>query len=704
MELFYKVWWRKRYQGSIEKEKDIAAGRDCVERSSRSTWWEWDFGSRLFFWRWPNHYQIIARDGVPLKVEGVFKKNLSTRPPAGLSDEVMEQVRKKLTKVRDRRYVTPGFVYILTKFFAVPKGDDDIRMVYDASSCGVNENLWAPSFPLPTVESLLRATNIGSWMGDIDIGECFLNFCLHEAQQSFCGIDVTHFFPEEVDAENGRVLWERWTRCLMGLRPSPYNATQGMAEAEDVIRGDKRNASNPYRWDRVLLNLPGRMSYDPKLPWIAKVRVDGQIAGDIFIYIDDLRPVNDAEGSCWDACQVAVSKVTYLGLQSAPRKRRPPSQEGGAWAGSLVHTTRGMVVTLVSQEKWDKTRAKVRWIRDALGRKEGVDRKELERIRGFLVYVSRTYPNSIVPFLKGIHLLLDSWRDNRNDEGWKLTSAEMRAAVEDGRFESVEHRVPDDLPKRVFEKDAPRVKGDVETLCRLTESPEPEPPRRLIRSDNKVAMVRYGFGDASGAGFGSSLLVGNQLHYRTGTWIQSISAESSNYRELRNLVDTIDQATNDGVLQGAEVFMFTDNTTAEGAFFRGTSSVRPLYELVVRLKTLELRGEFRLHMIHVAGTRMIAQGTDGLSRGNIGEGVMAGEAMSSFVPLHQTAIEREPKVLEWIGELIGDKTIHSLSPEGWFDQGHGITGHTRTASGVWLPTREVGTHLWSPPPAAADVA
>jgi hypothetical protein len=274
--------------------------------------------------------------------------------------------------------------------------------------------------------------------------------------------------------------------------------------------------------------------------------------------------------------------------------------------------------------------------------------------------------------------------------------------MEDGRLDSGDHRAPDDLPKRVFEKDAPRVKGDVETLCRLTESPEP--PRRLIRSDNKVAMVRYGFGDASGAGFGSSLLVGDQLHYRTGTWIQSISDESSNYRELRNLVDAIDQAANEGVLQGAEVFMFTDNTTAEGAFFRGTSSVKPLFELVVRLKTLELRGEFQLHMIHVAGTRMIAQGTDGLSRGNIGEGVMAGEAMASFVPLHQTAIEREPRVLEWIREWIGDNTIHPLSPEGWFDQGHGITGHTRTSSGVWLPTREVGTHLWSPPPAAADVA
>eukprot|EP00978_Attheya_sp_CCMP212_P046767 scaffold410750_cov28-Attheya_sp.AAC.1 len=162
---------------------------------------------------------------------------------------------------------------------------------------------------------------------------------------------------------------------IMGLRPSPYNATQGMAEAEDVIRGDKMNAANPYRWDRVSLNIPGQMNYDPKLPWVAKVRLDGQIAaGDIFIYIDDLRPVNDAEGSCW-------MHVRVLHEKGDPHHRRvEPGQ----------------------------TRAKVRWIRDALDRKEGVDRKELEHIRG-------------------IHLLLESWRDNRNDEGWKLTLAEMRA-------------------------------------------------------------------------------------------------------------------------------------------------------------------------------------------------------------------------------------------------------------------------------------
>ncbi len=39
---------------------------------------------------------------------------------------------------------------------------------------------------------------------------------------------------------------------------------------------------------------------------------------------------------------------------------------------------------------------------------------------------------------------------------------------------------------------------------------------------------------------------------------------------------------------------------------------------------------------------MIKQGTDGLSRGDLVEGVMRGESMLSFVPLHRSCIDRSP--------------------------------------------------------------
>jgi len=50
----------------------------------------------------------------------------------------------------------------------------------------------------------------------------------------------------------------------------------------------------------------------------------------------------------------------------------------------------------------------------------------MEQGRGFLVYLSQTY-TSMVPYLKGIHLTwLDSWREGRDDDAWKLRANARR--------------------------------------------------------------------------------------------------------------------------------------------------------------------------------------------------------------------------------------------------------------------------------------
>ena len=44
--------------------------------------------------------------------------------------------------------------------------------------------------------------------------------------------------------------------------------------------------------------------------------------------------------------------------------------------------------------------------------------KAAEKYRGYLIHISATY-EAIVPYLKGLHLTLDGWREGRDDEGWK---------------------------------------------------------------------------------------------------------------------------------------------------------------------------------------------------------------------------------------------------------------------------------------------
>jgi hypothetical protein len=103
-------------------------------------------------------------------------------------------MRETLDKLREQGYVTKGEVHSLTSFFAVPKGTEDVRMVYDGTKPGLNDAIWVARFPLPTVNTMLRAVDENTYMGDMDIGEMFLNFILHESMQALCGVDLTEFF------------------------------------------------------------------------------------------------------------------------------------------------------------------------------------------------------------------------------------------------------------------------------------------------------------------------------------------------------------------------------------------------------------------------------------------------------------------------------------------------------------------------------
>ena len=532
-------------------------------------------------------------------------------------------------------------------------------------------------------------------MSDMDIGEMFLNFILHESMQALCGVDLSSFFGELDKAGTPVKLWERWTRAAMGLKSSPYQAVQAMLVAKEVIKGDRLDPNNAFRWDKVRLNLPGSRNYDPSISWVSKIRVeDNTVAADIFIYVDDAQITGPTEEECWAATRQAASRVNSLGIQEAARKRRWPSRKQGAWAGSIVETTEEGVFVTVSQEKWDKCRRYIgEIVRELVSSGDNtLEFKALERKQGFLIYVTRTYP-AMVPYLKGMHQTLDSWRENRREDGWKMTAKEIAARMRSSKGEHEEGWL-EEAPARV--KAAPRFTSNMEALTSLFASVHP--PKRLVRS-SVCLTVFYRFGDASGVGHADNyqgfrkvapgwIKPDERIHFRYGHWCHEVSEASSNYRELLNLVESLEAQVEDGRIRGAEVFLFTDNSTAEAVFFKGNSTSERLFELMLRLRKIEMKGDLLLHVIHVAGTRMIEEGADGGSRGDLSQGAMAGHSVIDFVPLHLSALERsselEPWIRSWWDEARGD--LEALSPEGWFDEG-----------------QRDGHFLWAPPPAAADV-
>jgi hypothetical protein len=315
----------------------------------------------------------------------------------------------------------------------------------------------------------------------------------------------------------------------------------------------------------------------------------------------------------------------------------------------------------------------------------------------------------MTPFLKGFYLTLNSWRPKRDADDWKMSDKLwmqcLVAQLENGSilesdFQN-ELNVHEEMGCPSVVTGSTRLVDDLRSLTTLL-SPSTVPEVNL-RSRSILSVV-YGFEDASGTGLGATFTCGSGFSFRIGVWGPDESDQSLNWREFTNIVESLEDEGRTGNLEIAEVFMFTDNSTVESCAVKGTSSSVKLLDLVVRLRALTTLHGVRVHIFHVAGTRMIAQGSDGVSRGFLGEGIMAGESMKTFIPIHLSALERYPQVRAWI-ESWSTTSIMVLEPRDWFDVGHDIDGFRSCWDKFDRPDLKEGrVYLWSPPPYVADVA
>jgi hypothetical protein len=190
------------------------------------------------------------------------------------------------------------------------------------------------------------------------------------------------------------------------------------------------------RWDNVKLNLPGDPTIDPSKPRVMKWdQLITNIAGDVVAFVDDLRASGHTIEQTWAVGRQIVSRLQYLGLQDAPRKRKPPVQASGPWAGCVFKTSDTKIQQSVTQSKWDKAKDQIAELSRMMTTSvDGLlDYKRLEQIRGFLCHLPMTYL-IVTPYLKGLHLTLASHHPGRDEFGWKMALKEWAACL----FESVE--------------------------------------------------------------------------------------------------------------------------------------------------------------------------------------------------------------------------------------------------------------------------
>ena len=69
------------------------------------------------------------------------------------------------------------------------------------------------------------------------------------------------------------------------------------------------------------------------------------------------------------------------------------------------------------------------------------------------------------------------------------------------------------------------------------------------------------------------------------------------------MVEVTEEEVDAGRMEGVELFFLIDNYVAEAVYYRGNSSNKDIFDLMLRLVYLDLMGFFILHIIWVAGTR-----------------------------------------------------------------------------------------------------
>ena len=101
---------------------------DVLQRADEATWFEWKGGSAPVFWRW-HDFSIEARDGFPAHflddtLRSARKKFCKPAVPANAATKRL--IEEKLNRISQVRYLGEGYVHWDIRFFAVPKGDEDI--------------------------------------------------------------------------------------------------------------------------------------------------------------------------------------------------------------------------------------------------------------------------------------------------------------------------------------------------------------------------------------------------------------------------------------------------------------------------------------------------------------------------------------------------------------------------------------------------
>ena len=646
---------RSAISGRPNEQKLWEEGRQMLERHRQNYGPDGPKQLQILWWEWPQRHWEMLRRGCPMNFVSYPPPQETLVPNGDFDEETLPTAVAFVEELISLGVLVPASQLKATApIFVIPKAGQpgQWRVIANLKEGGQNAYMAPDPVHLPRSQDILPLLCAGGYSAVIDLSKYFYQFPTAAGDQQYLGC---------IHPATGEFYF--YGGLPMGAGSSPgISGRFGAA----MVRVARENDPETFSGVAIMnhpCNLMEKGRYRPE--WGTGrllIGSDGLPSAWSKIHVDDIFVHGPTKKKCGRATISVLDTIVRLGLIIHSAKLEPPTQTP-KYCGFLYDHT-GVPKKKIPRKKRARAISCIRYVRSStMGAR--TSRLAWAGLVGLLQSLVPATPSRIgASYLRGCY-----------DDLYQVVAGELDPThpwfflqdmmVSDSSWRNM------DWWERILLEDV---------AC----------PARP--SDCATLAVTWGDGSGTGTGYTEQLLSGigpcPPMQMTMGTWSTRVHSFSSNWKELRTLKLVLERDLPKRHFHRRLLFYFTDNIVTYFIVCNGTSSSPALMDLARDIKRMEMTLECQLIAVHVPGTLMILQCTDGLSRGLWGarerlralphhESAQVFRSIDGTHAVHywmvQTAAITDPSVLarkwrpvtfddEWGGDLIGQNTLWCLSP------------------------------------------
>lgn len=587
----------------------------------------------LLWWEWPEEHWESIRLGISMNFMRVPKPSIL--PNMKMDTDQLALAKKfvdQLISLGVLRSAEQDGVEIVNNFplFLVPKPGQpgEWRCIADGKSGGQNACCISDPCMMTSPDHILPFLYRNGYSAVVDFSKYFHCFKTQIGEYMYFGL---------IHPITGEKLY--YARLPMGTCNSPAGSGRlGAALIRELI--DNCSLFQGTAIDNTKIAMVHNLPFHPE--W-GEGRVligeDGLPALIIRLHIDDTFLHGPTYAKTAAGLTTLLDSLLRKGLVCQHVKTAPPSQLV-KYCGFLYDTRGDIPALVIPDDKVSRAIALVRYIRRGTRRK--LARIVGAKVTGFLQSLVPATPSNIGnSFLRNLYNDLHALKD----DALVGTTAYYFTPLDYSDGSNLELLWWETALSHGF-------------LSRQSQMPD-------------MGTLGVKWGDGSGTGTGGTFNWVSvdtdtrlaELETWMGVWNGVVHHFSSNWKELRTLVISLKRLRDSGKPVRGRVFWYmTDNQVTYDICRSSSSSSRELHKLVCEIRLLELEMGIRVEVIHVPGTLMIRQGTDGLSRGVVMPSFARENGILPLLDIFRPA-EPTPELLLWACDVA--QVPHRLRSLDW---------------------------------------